>query len=276
MRSGLCLLLAFPLFHHSFAQYDGAPQHDRDSPYRFNWKSELVSASGAGLLCAGGIFAHFQTRPITAAQVNALDPYDQPAFDRPAIYNWNPNIATASDALMYATFALPAFMMIDRNARKDFLVIGFIYAEVAMLTVGVTELTKGLVHRPRPYVYNTSIDMETRRSRDGRLSFFSGHTSTTAALCFATARIFSDYSDNETHEALVWTGAALFPAITGLLRYEAGKHFPSDIIAGYMVGATIGYLVPWLHRRRPVVKGLGIVPYSNGRNEAGLFVSYRL
>ncbi|MDP6909520.1 MAG: phosphatase PAP2 family protein, partial [Flavobacteriales bacterium] len=229
---------------------------------------------GAGLLCAGGVFTHYQTRALTPAQVNALSPYEQPSFDRPAIHNWDPKVAIASDVLMYATFALPAIMMINREARKDFLIVGFMYAEVAMLTVGITELTKGLVHRPRPYVYNSSVDMHTRTSRDGRHSFFSGHTSTTAALCFTTAKIFSDYSDNPTHEALVWTGAALIPALTGYLRYEAGKHFPSDVIAGYLLGGTIGYLIPWLHRKKPIVKGLSISPFSTG-DGAGLYLSYR-
>ena len=97
----------------------------------------------------------------------------------------------------------------------------------------------------------------------------------TAAICFTTAKVFSDYSDNRTHEALVWTGAVIVPAVTGYLRYNAGKHFPSDIIAGYFIGGAVGYLVPWLHRRKPVVKGLSVSPFSTG-DGAGLYLSYRL
>ena len=40
----------------------------------------------------------------------------------------------------------------------------------------------------------------------------------------------------------------MLPAVTGYLRFKAGKHFPTDIIVGYGVGATIGYLVPELHK----------------------------
>jgi membrane-associated phospholipid phosphatase len=32
------------------------------------------------------------------------------------------------------------------------------------------------------------------------------------------------------------------------LRYGGGKHFFSDIIVGYAVGAAIGILVPQLHK----------------------------
>ncbi len=262
----LLLLLAFYVYTCS---------GQTESPYVFNWKRELIYASGSGLVTAGGLLTSYQTLPLTESQINSLDRFDIPGFDRNATKNWNLKAALASDIMVYGSVALPAFMMINKRMRKDFLVIGFIYAETAMLTLGVTELTKGLAKRARPFVYNPDVDMSEKTSRDARHSFFSGHTSLTAALCFTTAKIFSDYSDNRTHEALVWTGAVIIPAITGVLRYEAGKHFPSDIIAGYFVGATVGYLVPWLHRRKPLTKGLTISPY--GLNDgAGLYLSYQL
>lgn len=248
---------------------------EQESPYNFNWKRELIYASGAGLVTGGGLLTSYQTRPLTVTQVNSLDKFDIPGFDRIATKKWSPTANLASDIMVYGSVALPAFMMINKRMRKDFLVIGFIYVETAMLTLGVTELTKGLSKRARPFVYNPDVDMSEKTSRDARHSFFSGHTSLTAALCFTTAKIFSDYSDNRTHEALVWTGAVIVPAVTGILRHEAGQHFASDIIAGYFVGATVGYLVPWLHRRKPLTKGLSISPFSTG-DGAGVYLSYRL
>ena len=250
-------------------------QKDSLSPYNFNWKKELVYSSGAGLVAAGGILARIQTRPFTEAQVLSLDKYNIPGFDRPATNRWSPNAALASDILLYGSVTLPAFLMINKRMRQDFLVIGFIYAETAMLTLGVTELTKGLSKRARPFVYNDDVSMDRKLERDSRLSFFSGHTSITTALCFATAKIFSDYSDNPTHEALVWTAAAAVPLTTAYLRYEAGKHFPSDVIAGYFIGGAIGYLVPWLHRRKPIVEGMSLSPYSTG-DGLGVYFSYKL
>ncbi|MCB9186679.1 MAG: phosphatase PAP2 family protein [Flavobacteriales bacterium] len=256
--------------------YNSTFSQTAESPYNFNWKKDLIYASGCGLVAAGGILTRLQSRPLTETQINALDPYNIPGFDRPATQHWNKDAALASDILLYGSVTLPAFVMINKRARKDFLVIGFIYAETALLTLGVTELAKGLSKRPRPYVYNPDVPLDKKTERDARLSFFSGHTSMTAALCFTTAKVFSDYSDNPTHEALVWTAAAALPIATGFLRFEAGKHFPSDIIAGYFVGGAIGYLVPWLHRRKPLVKGLSWSPYSTGKNELGLYICYRL
>jgi membrane-associated phospholipid phosphatase len=47
---------------------------------------------------------------------------------------------------------------------------------------------------------------------------------------------------------------------------RAGAHFPTDVIAGSMLGAAIGVLVPHLHRHSeeapPVL--IGVAPSSNG------------
>ena len=258
------------------SQTDTLANQTLASPYNFNWKKDLIASSMGGALLVGGIVVSNQLSPLTAAQLNSLDPFNINGLDRSATNNWSPASATASDVLLYSSFVLPGVLMLNKRMRKDFLVIGFMYAEVGMFTLGLTELTKGLSKRARPFVYNQSLDLEIRTPKDARQSFFSGHTSITAALCFTTAKIFSDYSDNSVHKALVWTGAAVLPIATASLRYAAGKHFPSDVIAGYFVGATIGYLVPWLHRRKPIVKGMTLAPYSNGRQEIGFYVNYRL
>jgi len=82
------------------------------------------------------------------------------------------------------------------------------------------------------------------------MSFFSGHTTQSAANSFFAARVFSDYTKSTRAKVLVWTGAALYPALVGHLRRETGHHFNTDVIVGYCVGALIGYLVPELHRAR--------------------------
>jgi undecaprenyl-diphosphatase len=53
--------------------------------------------------------------------------------------------------------------------------------------------------------------------------------------------------------------------LVGIGRVKAGEHFPTDVIAGAMVGAGIGVLVPHLHREEPpkqrsVWIGLGVQP----------------
>jgi len=65
---------------------------------------------------------------------------------------------------------------------------------------------------------------------------------------FFTARVFSEYLSNNTTQVLIWSAAALIPAVTGFSRVNTHNHFPTDVIVGYIVGAAIGYLIPKLHK----------------------------
>ncbi|MEQ8424859.1 MAG: phosphatase PAP2 family protein, partial [Cyclobacteriaceae bacterium] len=79
---------------------------------------------------------------------------------------------------------------------------------------------------------------------------FSGHTSHTAAASFFMAKVISDYHPNMNKGAriILWSAAVYIPALTATLRVKAGKHFPSDVVAGYAVGAFAGWLIPQLHK----------------------------
>jgi len=51
---------------------------------------------------------------------------------------------------------------------------------------------------------------------------------------------------------VVWGAAITIPAVMGYFRVAAGKHFPTDVMAGYLVGGAVGFLVPHLHRKKKV------------------------
>ena len=157
-----------------------------------------------------------------------------------------------SDIGAVAAIASPALLLldpkIDRHELGTILLIG---AETIFLTDFATSLTKTLTLRPRPYLYNQDITLprELLNDRDHRFAFFSGHTSFTAAISFATAQMYVDYNPKSKHKGYVWAAAATLPALVGYWRYRAGQHYPSDIITGYIVGASIGLLVPYIHRQ---------------------------
>lgn len=250
-------------------------ENERESPYEFNLKRDAVYASGAVVFTGMGYFSTTRVQPHTEATVLSLDKYTLPGFDRSTVGNWNPTAASVSDYMMFASAAMPLLMLADRRARQDWLGLGLMYIEVAGLTVGLTQLAKGFSRRTRPYGYDPDVAMEQRTSHDARMSFFSGHTSLATSMCFLTAKVFSDYSDNRTAKSLVWTAAVIAPAVVGYLRVNAGKHFPSDVIAGYLVGGTIGYLVPELHKKRRLPKGLTVAPFGSPFG-SGIYLSYDL
>jgi membrane-associated phospholipid phosphatase len=105
------------------------------------------------------------------------------------------------------------------------------------------------VKRTRPFVYQHELSIEERMSTSARQSFWSGHTSQTATMCFLTAKLYADYHPDSKWKPVMWTAAATIPAATGIFRMTAGKHFPTDVLVGYVTGAAIGFFIPRLHKR---------------------------
>ena len=151
-------------------------------------------------------------------------------------------------SLLFSSLATPLLLLTDKNVRDHGLQTGILYFEtVVVASVGVN-LSKGLFSRPRPYVYNQSVPESEKQKNDATNSFFSGHTAMSAAGTFFAAKIFCDTHTDSKWKPAAWIGAAAIPIATGFYRYRAGKHFPTDIIAGYCWGALSGILIPQLHR----------------------------
>ena len=169
-------------------------------------------------------------------------------FDRSATYNNSLPAKKWSDVMMEGSHLLPALILIPKKTRKDAGNLLLLFSEVYFITAGLTAITKSITLRPRPYVFDNNIDLGAKMSRNARFAFFSGHTSITAANCFVTAKIFSDYFPDSKWKPVIWGLAAAIPAVVAYNRVAAGKHYPSDVIAGYAVGATLGILIPELHK----------------------------
>ena len=153
----------------------------------------------------------------------------------------------------------------DKKARREALVISVLYLETFSLNGGLTQLTKNLAKRSRPYAYNPGVPLELKLGSDARKSFFSGHTSSTAASCFFAATVWSDLYPDCDWNPVVWSLAASIPAVTGYLRVHAGRHFFTDVATGYAVGAAIGWWVPALHESARLRKtGLTVYGATQG------------
>ena len=217
--------------------------------YSLHWRTE-TALTGIGL--GTGISALLigrQIKPLSAAQIAVLDRRQVPVLDQKATYWGSEKARRASDLLFYGATAMPLLLLADRNIRGESAKVSVLYFETLLLSGGFTQLTKNLVHRSRPYTYNPDFPLGLKQGKDARRSFFSGHTSSTAASCFFAAKVWSDFHPHSKLKPLVWVTAATFPALTGFFRIRAGRHFLTDVAVGYAVGATIGYLVPYLHRQ---------------------------
>jgi membrane-associated phospholipid phosphatase len=158
-----------------------------------------------------------------------------------------------------------------RDGWDALLVDGVLYGESAAITQALTDITKIAVRRPRPIDY---IHCESSASGAGcsstnmELSFFSGHTAGVSSVV-GTATYLAFVRSPRTARPWITLGAgALLTAFVGYERVRAAAHFPTDVIVGSMAGASVGVLVPHLHRHKdeapPVWVGLAPVAGGHG------------
>ncbi len=212
-------------------------------------RDALIGGGGLGLFVTGAIWTN-KMAPSLPEDIYDLQPRRDRIWglDRWVTNNWSPRAAKVSDGLLLSSLGLPATLLLDASTRDHFGRHGLIAAESLLLTTAITQLTKLSVHRPRPYCFNPDVALPYKLEPDARFSFFSGHTSLVACMSFTTATMYTDLSPGNNWDAAVWTTAAVLPALTGYLRVRAGKHYVSDVLIGYGVGALIGILVPRFHR----------------------------
>lgn len=243
------------------------------SPYELNWKKELPYLSTALSTIGVGAYLNTQQPVLTPQGLQALNPNTINNFDRFATRNYNTSAERLSSVFFYGSHAVPFLFLGNKATRSDFGRILSLYGEAASINLGLTLATKSVVGRPRPYVFNAATPDELKFHPKAKRSFFSGHASMTAVNTFFAAKVFSDYNPDSKWKPVVWGAAAVIPGITAYLRVKAGKHYPSDVITGYAVGATVGILVPQLHRNNRSRKQN--LKFNAGFNSAQLIWSFQ-
>ena len=128
----------------------------------------------------------------------------------------------------------------------------FLYGAGLLATKGVTDLTKGIVARPRPLPclepelagLRTNIDHAYDHN-----SFFSGHASSAFfAMTFLNKRIRAIMRNEMTvgkYDKYSWVSPAFsfsWATFVGWTRIHAYKHFPTDIIVGAAAGILMAEL----------------------------------
>lgn len=229
-------------------------QADAQNNYELNLYTELLTGSiGSGLLLAS-MFTN-NNASFTINDLNYLNKNQINSFDRSATKFYSKELSTLSDVLLIASVSLPAFVFLTNSETKeDLQTIGIMYLETLLLTNGITNLTKNLTGRFRPYAYNSDVPISVKLDSDTRKSFFSGHTSVSFASAVFFSEVFSNYSDDKKLNTFVWIGTLTLATGTGLLRYFSGKHFPSDVLAGSIAGSLIGYAIPKIHQKNSELK----------------------
>ncbi len=244
-----------------------------NSPYKINWlKDGAITAGGMGMTVVGSTILVNKDK-LTEEDLVGLSIKDVNRFDRFAAGNYSERAEQASDFPFYGSFVAPLFLLLDDDVKQNAPQVYLLYAQTMSIAGGLYSLTAGLTNRKRPNVYAEDAPLEARLHKYATNSFYAGHTAATASATFFAAKVFHDFNPDSPARPYVWAAAAAVPLAVGYLRMEAGKHFLSDNIIGYAVGASIGILVPQLHKRTNNI-GLSVVPVKT-REFEGAGMVYR-
>jgi len=137
---------------------------------------------------------------------------------------------------LVTTVGVLAFLMHGRRRHALVLAGTVLLAEIS------SDLAKGFYARPRP-------DLVPHGSYVYSASFPSGHSALSAATFLTLAVLIASLEPNRGTKAMVFALAVALVIAIGVSRVYLGVHWPSDVLAGWCLGAAWA-LAAWIVLRR--------------------------
>jgi membrane-associated phospholipid phosphatase len=221
------------------------------------WPRDGIHVATGAALVAGAELLRIEVRPVPAQGFDRAD--IRWSVDRDQIGRLDSRAVPASDLASGISIAYPmllAFATQPAGERASgTLRRGVIHLEAYLLATAASRWLKGALDRPRPYTYLAAAERPGEATYDvtddeAFESMPSGHAS--ASFCGAAFAMTDHLLTRPRAQAIerigVAFGGGLLAGVTSALRVRAGKHFPSDVLAGGAIGVTSGIVVPLSHR----------------------------
>ncbi len=125
---------------------------------------------------------------------------------------------------------------------------------------GTVLLTKALIQRPRPYTYNTSLDLAQRLSSANNESFLSGNAGVLFYHATFASLVIRDLYPEKPWLPYLFAATHGLAALSSYWSVRSGMHFPSDVLAGALWGSGVAILVTQLHKTK--ARQLKLTPWA--------------
>ncbi len=112
-------------------------------------------------------------------------------------------------------------------------------------------MIKNIVLRLRPYFvpgYNVKLLRLIDESADPMDIAAQGYSFPSGHSCNAVTA-YGSLAAHEKKRKIFWVLAIVLPLLVGFSRVFVGAHFPTDVLGGWLLGAIIVMLIPWLRSK---------------------------
>jgi undecaprenyl-diphosphatase len=141
---------------------------------------------------------------------------------------------------MLLVIAVASYMVAVRNVRSALLLVG------AVVSGGILSETLKLgFDRPRP-------DLVAHMAHATSSSFPSGHAMLSAVVYLTLGAVLVRLHDERRMKTLIMTFAILITVLIGASRVYLGVHWPTDVLAGWIMGAVwsaLWWILVWKLQR---------------------------
>lgn len=169
------------------------------------------------------------------------------------------------------TLSALGFAAQSEERLSDMPVNVLVIAKSLMLYGALNQTVKFIAGRERPFVHELPASEKklTEHPADNDVSFFSAHSGTTMCLVVSAGTIarLRGYES----ERLIWAVGLSLATFTAYSRIAAKKHYLTDVLVGGLVGAAVGFSIPWLLHQPKEPLPFVLAPTGNGLSLSGHF-----
>ncbi len=239
----------------------------RESQYRLDLSTDITTTAMALFTSGFGSYLYSQMEyPDAIMDQDKLLPWDRKFAGR---YSGTADFMSDVGSVLAVTpFVIGgAALYSDQSSLKEFGTFSLMLVQAALFQNGINLAFRSLELWPRPYMYaqeGKGLKQAGKAKPEAYGSFFSGHTSAAFTVAVFTSEWFSETHPNSSATRVVRALAFSLASLEGVLRIAAGKHYPSDVIVGALVGTGVSYGVLSLHKRQDEKITLWAGPASAG------------
>lgn len=223
--------------------------------YRLNSSNDISLSITALLATGAGNFLYSRMEiPDEQDRVHTRDllPWDRKFAGR---YSSTADFMSDAGSLLAITpLAIGGAAWYSGNSNaQEFWTFSAMFFQSILFQHGINMMTRSLELWPRPYIFSTSGE-GARKAQNAKAeaygSFFSGHASAAFTVAVFTSEWYSEIYGNPGATRVVRALAFSAAAFESVLRVAAGKHYPTDVLVGALVGTGISYGILEMHKKK--------------------------